>query len=197
MSAVASATPSTTPMASAEAPRLVTMKTGSRLWTISDETSIRRLTKPRTHTVRGTRRTAVAGAVMPAALTSAMQRRPGSTAPSGDDAHLNALAATLAGVVDPVEHELAARLGAQVELQVGVRRDSRPELGAKNLGAVIAADEQVDDVLRDGAAHVVVPETGLHGMLHGDANGHHFTAFDAPGDLDTGDRHGSGRVEAR
>src|SRR3970040_2198604 len=53
--AVDSATPSTSPTASAEAPRLETMNTGSRLWIISEETSMNRLTKPRIQMPRGRR----------------------------------------------------------------------------------------------------------------------------------------------
>ena len=60
MSAVASAMPSTMPTTNAEAPRLVTMNTGSRLWMSSDETSMSRLTKPSTHTPRGMRAAAAA-----------------------------------------------------------------------------------------------------------------------------------------
>ena len=52
-SAVASATPSIMPTASALAPNPTVRYSGSRLWIISDETSISRLTKPRIHTPRG------------------------------------------------------------------------------------------------------------------------------------------------
>ncbi len=55
MSAVDSAMPSTTPTTSAEAPSPVTMNTGSRLWTSSEETSMSRLTKPSTQTPAGMR----------------------------------------------------------------------------------------------------------------------------------------------
>src|SRR5215208_5429719 len=57
MSAVASAAPSISPTASTEMPSVVTMKTGRRLWISSDETSISKLTKPRTQTLAGKRET--------------------------------------------------------------------------------------------------------------------------------------------
>src|SRR5690349_15419362 len=46
ISAVASAPPSSRPTASMLAPRWFVRKTGNRLWIISEETSISRLTKP-------------------------------------------------------------------------------------------------------------------------------------------------------
>src|SRR5512135_3503085 len=45
--------PSITPTVNALAPSTETMNSGNRLWIISDETSISRLTKPSTHTPRG------------------------------------------------------------------------------------------------------------------------------------------------
>jgi hypothetical protein len=51
--AVASATPSIRPIVVALAPRLAMRNIGNRLWTISDDTSINRLTKPSTQTLRG------------------------------------------------------------------------------------------------------------------------------------------------
>lgn len=53
MRAVASAIPSMMPMDRAEAPRPTARKTGRRLWIISDEMSMNRLTSPRTQTERG------------------------------------------------------------------------------------------------------------------------------------------------
>lgn len=48
-----SARPSINPTANALVPSTVTMNSGNRLWIISDEISISRLTKPSTHTPRG------------------------------------------------------------------------------------------------------------------------------------------------
>src|SRR5690242_1756182 len=53
MSAVDSATPSIKPTTSALAPSTAVRYTGSSPWIISEETSIRRLTKPRIQTPRG------------------------------------------------------------------------------------------------------------------------------------------------
>jgi hypothetical protein len=50
---VDSATPSITPTVNALAPNVVTMNTGSRLWTNSDDRSMNRLTKPNVQIVRG------------------------------------------------------------------------------------------------------------------------------------------------
>ena len=55
ISAVASATPSINPTTSALAPSVVTRNTGSRLWIISDEMSISRLTKPSVQIAAGKR----------------------------------------------------------------------------------------------------------------------------------------------
>jgi len=51
--AVASASPSISPTASAPTPSVDTKNNGSRLWTISEETSISMLTNPKAQTVRG------------------------------------------------------------------------------------------------------------------------------------------------
>ena len=51
--AVASAAPSMRPTVRALLPSTVTMKSGNRLWIISDEISISMLTKPNTQTPRG------------------------------------------------------------------------------------------------------------------------------------------------
>ena len=56
MSAVASAMPSIKPMLNMLIPRTVSMNTGSRLWISSDDTSIRRLTKPSAQMAGGMRR---------------------------------------------------------------------------------------------------------------------------------------------
>jgi hypothetical protein len=64
--AVASATPSINPTASALAPSVVTMKTGSRLWMISEDTSINRLTKPSIQMLVGSLRSALVRAVIAA-----------------------------------------------------------------------------------------------------------------------------------
>jgi hypothetical protein len=61
--AVASAMPSMMPMDSTLAPSVVARKTGSRLWTSSDDTSMHRLTNPSAHTVLGMVGKAVLGAV--------------------------------------------------------------------------------------------------------------------------------------
>jgi len=53
ISAVASAAPSTTPSVVALAPSAAIRNIGSRLWMISDDTSISRLTQPRIHTLPG------------------------------------------------------------------------------------------------------------------------------------------------
>ena len=53
ISAVASATPSIKPTDVMLAPSPETRKTESRLWTSSDEVSMKRLTKPRAQTPRG------------------------------------------------------------------------------------------------------------------------------------------------
>src|SRR4051794_6923816 len=53
MAAVASATPSIKPTDATLAPRLVTRNTGSRLWILSGEISMKSETKPRAITVRG------------------------------------------------------------------------------------------------------------------------------------------------
>src|SRR5687768_259283 len=136
MSAVASATPSTMPTANAEAPSPVTMNTGSRLWIISDETSMKRLPKPRIQTVRGTSAARGSGV------------GDGGAAGTGlSDAEGYALAAPFARVVDPVEDELSGRFGAHIELKIRVGGDARAHLGAEDLFAVVAADERVDDVL--------------------------------------------------
>src|SRR5688500_862113 len=100
--------PSTIPTVSAEAPSPVTMNTGSRLWIISEETSMSRLTNPSTHAPRGI--AAVERAVACAALVRLTSR---------DHGDLRALAAALSGVIDPLEHELSAGLGPHVELQIG------------------------------------------------------------------------------
>jgi len=55
--AVASAIPSIAPTVKAPAPRDVTRNNGSRLWIISDETSISRLVKPSTQIPAGRART--------------------------------------------------------------------------------------------------------------------------------------------
>ncbi len=51
--AVDSAIPSTRPSAMALAPRTLTMNTGSSPWIISEETSMKRLTKPSAQTALG------------------------------------------------------------------------------------------------------------------------------------------------
>lgn len=53
--AVASAAPSIRPTVSMLTPRAVTMKTGSRLWIISEEMSMSRLTNPRAQIPAGRR----------------------------------------------------------------------------------------------------------------------------------------------
>src|SRR5689334_3092092 len=53
MSAVASATPAMKPTARVDAPRVVTRKTGRRLWISSDDASIRSETKPSVQTPAG------------------------------------------------------------------------------------------------------------------------------------------------
>src|SRR4051794_4814165 len=58
--AVASAAPSIKPMATMLAPRPVARKTGSRLWIISEETSISRLTQPSAQMLAGSRARAAA-----------------------------------------------------------------------------------------------------------------------------------------
>jgi hypothetical protein len=47
--------PSITPTVNALVPSTVTMNRGSKLWIISDETSINKLTKPKAQTPRGIR----------------------------------------------------------------------------------------------------------------------------------------------
>ena len=51
--ATPSPSPSTSPIQRAPAPSVCAMKSGSRAWIISDETSMRRLTNPSAQTVRG------------------------------------------------------------------------------------------------------------------------------------------------
>src|ERR1019366_2538020 len=62
--AVASATPSIAPTVVALAPSTVTMKTGNKLCTISDEISISMLTKPSNHTVAGIRIRGSTGSIL-------------------------------------------------------------------------------------------------------------------------------------
>jgi hypothetical protein len=50
---VDSASPSSRPTAKALAPNVVTINKGSKLWIISEEMSINKLTKPSTHTPAG------------------------------------------------------------------------------------------------------------------------------------------------
>ncbi|WP_265575543.1 hypothetical protein [Serratia marcescens] len=55
INAVASASPSISPMTITLTPSVVAINSGSRLWIISEETSISRLTPPKIHTPRGMR----------------------------------------------------------------------------------------------------------------------------------------------
>src|SRR5687768_5431146 len=80
-------------------------------------------------------------------------------------------------VVDPVEYQLAARLGHGVELQVGIRRDARSQLRAEHLGAVVVRHQPVDHVLGYRPSHGVETEAGLHRVLDRDADLYHLAAL--------------------
>src|SRR4051812_25964067 len=79
--AVASAAPSIRPMASMLAPRPVARKTGSRLWIISEEMSIKRLTKPSAQMLAGRRPRA-------GCIGASVHRDAGALATWGDAADL-------------------------------------------------------------------------------------------------------------
>jgi hypothetical protein len=59
MAAVASAMPSMIPIATGEAPRIVTRKSGRRLWIISEERSMSSETNPNATTLRGSEAMAI------------------------------------------------------------------------------------------------------------------------------------------
>src|SRR6185369_15036640 len=89
ISAVDSARPSITPTATMLAPRPLTRKTGSRLWIISEETSISRLTKPSAQMLAGSREAA-------RSIAASGEGDGGSRAARGDAADLVHLLARLA-----------------------------------------------------------------------------------------------------
>src|SRR3954447_3283883 len=85
-----------------------------------------------------------------------------SRAKNSFDRDRRGCAGRIAVVADPFELERAALLRDREERQIGIGRDRREEIGAKNLGAVVAAREARDDVARDQRAVRGMAEAGLH-----------------------------------
>src|SRR3990172_3975278 len=116
MSPVDSANPSITPTAKAPTPRVVTMNRGKRLWIISEETSMSRLTPPSTHTPDGMR--------LGVALSLKSTRRQALTYLRLEAAKLTALPARLLeSGFPPLAQDLALELREDGERPATLKRN--------------------------------------------------------------------------
>src|SRR5262245_6336951 len=118
------------------------------------------------------------GSAPPAAPAAAVRtmaaRRRASRLGTGNDER-GFFDAALAVVVDPGDFDLAAFLRHGMELEVRIGGDSRAHFGAEDLGAVIAHQQGIDDVLRYRRAAELEAEAGLHRVLDGDAHLDHLS----------------------
>src|SRR5258706_1034231 len=93
--------------------------------------------------------------------------------------------ALVAGVIDPVDGDLAAGLGPGEEFEIGVGGDAAGQFHAEHFDAVVAAGDIVNHVLGIGLAGGIEAKTGFHRVLDDKANGDQFAALGGGGDGET------------
>src|SRR5262249_35051864 len=95
----------------------------------------------------------------------------------------------LAAVVSPFELQRPALGHHREEGDERVRGDRLVQVGAEDLGAVVGAHEQVDDVARDSDAGLVAPVSGFHDMRDQRLDLDHLTALRLGRNVDEGAGH--------